>query len=414
MPAAPLPAAPRGSRSPGTRSATASGTRASRLVILTGLDVRAYRGGEKYAASLGRELAARGVEVRLLSKVDPNEHHRLPLADVPAVLRLPVEFYRLFWLPLVPPVPLTPRQLLRAFQWSDTVYTMEVTPRFVALVVFLGKLLRRRVVLGLHHPTLADDLAAELRGPGRRRWGSGLFREVLRAADAIHVLNAHQAETLAAIGLRDNVSVVPNYTTRAPPASVAREGTAFEILFVGPLEREQKGIDLLAEVAGRLLPHLPQARLTVVGTGRDLPLVERMVADHPGQVRRLGFVPEERLEELYAASHALCLTSRAEAFPAVAMEGYAHGLPVVAFAVPGLEDLSVVYPAGRVPPFDTAAFADRLLALYRLWRDDRPAYERLRQGCRSEVLARFGVDVQLPRLAGILGVRLRSDGGPTP
>jgi hypothetical protein len=106
----------------------------SRLVILSGLDVRAYRGGEKWAASLGRELLARGVDVRLMSKVDPHEHYRLDLGSVPAVLRLPVEFYRLFWLPGVPPVPLAPRKFVRALAWADTVYMMESTPRFVALV----------------------------------------------------------------------------------------------------------------------------------------------------------------------------------------------------------------------------------------------------------------------------------------
>jgi len=388
-----------------------SGSRPSRLVILTGLDVRAYRGGEKWAASLGRELSARGVEVRLLSKVDPNEPYRLDLEALPAVLGLPVEFYRLLWVPIAPPLPLDPRRLLRALAWADSVYMMETTPRFVALMVVLCRALGKRIVLGLHHPTLVDDLAAEVETRGRRRWGTLLYRQVLRSADAVHVLNAHQATTLARIGVGDNVTMVHNYAI-VPPGPVPPSGaTTFEALFVGPLEREQKGIDLLVEGARRVLVAGADVHLTVVGTGRDVALVQRLVEEFPGRVRYLGFVSEEELLRLYAEAHVLWMTSRAEAFPAVMMEAFTHGIPVVGFAVPGLEDLSAVYPEGRVPPFDTEAFASRVLELHRLWRDDPASYDRLREHCRAAAVALFGVDVQLPKLAEVLGVRLVTAGG---
>jgi len=387
------------------------GARPSRLVLLTGLDVRAYRGGEKWAAALGRELADRGVEVRLLSKVDPHEHYRLDLASLPTVLRLPVEFYRLFWLPALPPLPLAPRRFVRALAWAESVYTMESTPRFVTLVVLLCRSLGRRVVVGLHHPTLVDNLAAEVETKGRRRWGTSLARAMLRSADAVHVLNAHQAATLARIGVRANVVVVPNFATVPPGPAPVPTSTTFEALFVGPLEREQKGIDLLVDVAHRVLPAEPSIRLTVVGAGRNADLVERLAQEFPGRVRYLGFVSEERLLALYGEAHVLWMTSRAEAFPAVALEAFTHGLPVVGFAVAGLEDLSVVYPEGRVAPFDTAAFAARVLGLERLWHDARADYDRLRERCRAETAARFGVDAQLPRLAAVLGVRLREAPG---
>lgn len=382
-------------------------TRPSRLVILTGLDVRAYRGGEKWAASLGRELTDRGVEVRLLSKVDPNEHYRLDLVDLTRVLGLPVEFYRLLWLPMLPPVPLAPRRLVGALAWADSIYSMEVTPRFVALVVVLGRLLGRRVVLGLHHPTLVDNLAAEVERKEQRRWGTSLARAVLRNADAVHVVNTYQAKTLARVGVSDNVVVVNNFITAPVGPAPALASPTFEALFVGPLERQQKGIDLLVEVARRVLTARSTVRLTVVGAGRDVGLVRQLVDEFPGRVRYLGFVSEGQLLALYAGSHVLWMTSRAEAFPAVALEAFTHGTPVVGFAVPGLEDLSVVYPEGRVPPFDPEVFASHVLELHRLWSDDRPAYDRLRERCRTETAARFGVGVQLPKLAEVLGLRLQ-------
>ena len=398
-----------------SRAAAGSGpppARAPRVAILTGLDVRAYRGGEKYAASLGRELHARGVDVRLLSKVDPHEHHRLSLEQLPGTLGLPVEFYRLFWLPGLPPIPLAPRRLVRALGWADAIYTMESTPRFAALVVLLARALGRRVVVGLHHPTFAVTLAAEVEEPGRRRWGTRLSRAVLRAADAVHVLNAHQAAALARIGVARNVVVVGNYASVPPPPLPPSTGSAFEALFVGPLEREQKGIDLLVDIARRVLGAHPEVRLTIVGTGRDVARVEALVPEFPGRVRYLGFVPETRLAELYAEASALWMTSRAEAFPAVALEAFSHGVPVVGFAVPGLEELSAVYPEGRVPPFDTVAFAARALELARLREQDRAAFERLRERCRAGTAERFDVGVQLPRLAAILAVPLAPTAPP--
>ena len=380
--------------------------RRPRVAILTGLDVRAYRGGEKYAASLGRELRSRGVEVRLLSKVDPHEHYRLSLEQLPGTLGLPVEFYRLFWLPGLPPIPLAPRRLLRALAWADAIYTMESTPRFAALIVLLARLLGRRVVVGLHHPTFAVTLALEVEEPGRRRWGTRLSRVVLRAADVVHVLNAHQAAALARIGVARNVVVVGNYASVPPPPLPPSKGVGFEALFVGPLEREQKGIDLLADIARRVLGERPEVRLTIVGTGRDVARVEALVGEFPGRVRYLGFVPEERLTELYAEANALWMTSRAEAFPAVALEAFSHGVPVVGFAVPGLEELSAVYPEGRVPPFDAAAFASTAVALARLREQDRAAFERLRERCRAGTAERFDARVQIPRLAAILAVPL--------
>jgi len=378
----------------------------SRLAILTGLDVRAYRGGEKYAASLGRELVSRGVAVRLLSKLDPHEHYRLDRASLPAILRLPVEFYRLFWPPFLPPLPLEPRRFIGSFVWSETVYTMETTPRFAALVVVLARALGRRVVIGLHHPTLVDDLAAEVESEGRRRRGTFLARAVLRWANAVHVLNAHQAATLARIGVAANVTVVPNFVDVPPVQLGSPSSETFEALFVGPLEREQKGIDLLAEVARRVLAQAPDARLTVVGAGRDVELVRDLERAFPGQVRYLGFVPEEQLTSLYAHAHVLWMTSRAEAFPAVALEAFSHGTPVVGFAVAGIEDLSVVYPEGRVAPFDVEAFTATVLRLQRLCRERPADYAALRERCRAETSDRFGRDRVVPRLAELLGVRL--------
>lgn len=381
-------------------------------MILTGLDVRAFRGGEKYAATLGRELAARGVDVTLFSKIDPNEPRRLDGPALAEAIRLPIAFYPLFWLPRLPPLPLRSWEFLRRLRAADTVFTLDGTPRHVALVVFAARLVGRRVVVGLHSPTQVDDLAREVEAGGAAARRARLFLRVLRNADAVHTINVHQAETLRRLGLAENVAMVSSFTTAEPRARADHPPGIFEALFVGPLERQQKGIDLLVAVARRVLRGADDVRLTVIGAGRDAALVEELAAESPQRVRHLGFLPEEELTAAYARADALWMTSRAESFSLVALEGFAQGVPVVSFEVPGLADVTSIFPEGRVPCYDVEAFAAEVLRLRTLARERPDEFARLRERLRTEAFARFGAAVQVPKLAAMLGLTLRA-GGPS-
>jgi glycosyltransferase involved in cell wall biosynthesis len=384
--------------------------RRPRLTILTGLDVRAFRGGEKYAANLGRQLVARGVDVRLFSKVDPNEHLRLDDRTLKAAVRLPVDFYALLWLPRIPPVPLRPVRFLRELRASDTIFTLDGTPRHVALVVLAGRLIGRRVVVGLHSPTQVDDLAREITAGGIPALRARVFRAVLRRADVVHTINTHQAETLRAIGLGSNVAMVNSFTTAEPQPAPPRAPGTFEALFVGPLEREQKGIDLLVEVGRRALRSADDLRLTVVGAGRDEGLVRSLADEFPDRVRHLGFVDEMELASTYAAADLLWMTSRAESFSLVALEAFTQGVPVVCFAVPGLADVTSIFPEGRVPCYDVEAFTAAVLGLRELARQDPAGYDRLRERLRAGALEQFGAAVQVPKLATMLGLPIAASG----
>jgi glycosyltransferase involved in cell wall biosynthesis len=266
-----------------------------RLVILTGLDIRAFRGGEKYAIALARELSARGVGVTLFSKVDPHEHRRLSEVALGEKVPVPIAFYRLFLVPFLPPILLNPFAFLRMLARHDTVYTLESTPRSVAFVVFVSKLLGKRTVVGLHHPSQAEAFAGELTRRRSLRIRARIFRFVLRRADAIHAINVHQVASMYRAGLGKNVVLVHNFVQVKPIPRPAGASTAFEVLFVGALEREQKGVDLLVELARRLLPARPDLRLRIVGTGPDTGLVTDLAREFPDRVKHLGFVEEGRL-----------------------------------------------------------------------------------------------------------------------
>lgn len=157
---------------------------------------------------------------------------------------------------------------------------------------------------------------------------------------------------LAAARLRGRgpEAVVPNgvdlsrFVARASAAGPARR-----VLAVGRL-LPQKGFDVLVE-AMRALPDL---ELDLVGEGPERP---RLAGPN---VRLHGWQADVR--PFLAAADIVVIPSRWEGFGLVAVEAMASGVPVIASAIPGLDE-AVGDAAIRVPPEDPAALASALRAL---------------------------------------------------
>ena len=148
------------------------------------------------------------------------------------------------------------------------------------------------------------------------------------------------------------------------------------LLFVGRLDREQKGLDLLIEAAAiaadRLGPDMPP--LLVVGDGPDRLAAESWVRSRgiASCVRFLGRVEGTAKLDLIAGAHAVLMPSRFETFGMVAVEAEAVGVPVVSFDVGPLA--AVAGPAARlVEPFRTDRFAEEVIRLV----SDRGLRDRL-------------------------------------
>jgi alpha-1,3-rhamnosyl/mannosyltransferase len=79
-------------------------------------------------------------------------------------------------------------------------------------------------------------------------------------------------------------------------------------------------------------------------------------ASRDGTVRRVGFVPEELLEALYAGARAFVYPSRYEGFGLPVVEAMAHGVPCLIADTPCLVEVAQG-AAGVVEPDDTVAFS---------------------------------------------------------
>jgi len=263
-------------------------------------------------------------------------------------------------------VPASLRRFWRALDDLDVVWILGPNPPQALLFALLGRLRRRRVVLGVRQnlPELirhrrpdqrvvvaaADLLEEAFRLVGRRLpvvvVGPDLARRYRRSASVLSIY----------VSLLDERDLLPE-------AHDARryDGEELVMLSVGRLDPEKNPL-LLADVLCRALRTQPRWRLAVCGDGSLADALRRRageleVAD---RVQLHGHVSiDGRLWDFYRSAHALVHVSRTEGVPQVILEAFAARLPVVATDVGGVGHLV----AGRgllAAPDDPDASADAL------------------------------------------------------
>lgn len=163
-----------------------------------------------------------------------------------------------------------------------------------------------------------------------------------------------------------NVMVIPNGIDLEHFRPVARTpSTRTRFLAVGRLV-EQKGFDILLDALAICRDTLPTATLTIVGDGpMRAELEEQARAFHlADRVAFLGF--RRDCADRYHAADIFVAPSRWEGLGIAAIEASASGLPVIASAVDGLQEVVRDQETGiLVPPNDPSALARALVDLAR-------------------------------------------------
>jgi glycosyltransferase involved in cell wall biosynthesis len=190
--------------------------------------------------------------------------------------------------------------------------------------------------------------------------GHALVRRLGRRADLVYVAEALRVEGAPGRVVPMAIDVPPIAEATEADAHLAARARldvgGFVVAFLGRLI-DDKGVDLLIDA----LPE--RATLLVGGEGPARASLERHAAGRA--VRFLGHVRGADKLTLLAAADALCIPSRVDGSPTVAMEALAAGLPIVATRAGGLPELC----DARTAIFCEPAVASLHTALTRL-RDD--------------------------------------------
>ncbi len=242
---------------------------------------------------------------------------------------------------------------------------------------------RRVTCVGRNRPWLRPVAAAL---PPFVGWELGRRRRALECASAVTAVSSYVAKTLPL----ERVAVVPNFVEPLeidlprPPDVPERY-----FLFVGKLE-PSKAPDLLKPILAAARAELP---LLVAGTGR----LESALKAEGGNVRYLGWVPEERVLALSKHAECLLFPSRwQEPLARVLLDALAVGAVIVAEPTGGTEELIVDGESGLLArgPLELGRALRRVL-------DDPAMARRLREGARRRAEAVFSEKVVLPRVEAL-------------
>jgi glycosyltransferase involved in cell wall biosynthesis len=149
------------------------------------------------------------------------------------------------------------------------------------------------------------------------------------------------------------------------------------ILYLGRLDINQKGIDLLLEAYSKAESKI-RYPLILAGHGPDESKIKKMIKRYKltKKVHLLGGIKVKNKLKTFSQAHFFVVSSRHEGFCIAALEAIATGLPVVAFDIPGIswipEEISL-----KAKPFDTSGFADKLIKA-----NKKSLNEKLRRKCR--------------------------------
>jgi len=379
-----------------------------RVCMLTALFPPSIGGIQSHTLRLGQKLADRGVDVHVVTRVQPGlarfermggvRVHRVGVARAQGAAGS-LAF-----------VAGGVRAVLRLTRQVDVLHAHQLlSPSTVGLAA--SPLTGLPLIVNPHACGDIGDVGVLSRSAvGRAR-----LHAVVRRADAfVAVSRAIRDELVGAGAPPAKVWSIGNGvdTDRFAPAAGGERAVIRRALGLpgGPLAvyagriAPEKGVDVLVEAWPEVVARAPAARLAVIGGGPEQARVHELARalGVAGSIAFVGGVPD--VAPYLRAADAAVLPSRSEGMPVALLEAMSCGLPVVATRVGGSAEVLADAPAGwLVPAEDPRALSDALAEAFL----DGDAAGRRGAAARDLVLARYGmdlvVDLTLRLYASVLG-----------
>ena len=140
------------------------------------------------------------------------------------------------------------------------------------------------------------------------------------------------------------------------------------VLFMGRIDVYQKGLDTLLRAFVDVRRRHPEVTLKIVGNGtrKDKDRLDRLISENGLEegVRTETFATGERKLSLLSGALFLCMPSRYEGWPMMAMEAAASGKALVGTYISGLSEIVQNHRTGiLVPPEDWKSLSEAICAL---------------------------------------------------
>jgi glycosyltransferase involved in cell wall biosynthesis len=294
-----------------------------------------WRGGlPLLVTDLAHRLTADGHAVRVQTWTRQGPARLLPTRPLasPETAMFPAEPAALSWRN-----PFDGRRVGRRAAASDLVVLVHYTTLQAPVLWTVARTARRGARLAARRGARVVAICANAVPHEPRRGDRLLTGLLLRAVDAAVVHTPAERVALAALTDRPvAVAALPPHLPDGPPRPPAA-GVRRRLLFFGKVRR-YKGVDVLL----RALTRLPDVHLTIAGEvypdAADVPaLVDRLGLRHRVALHR-GYLPAERLPDLFASVDALVLPYRSATASQHVALAHRYGTPVVATRVGNFPD----------------------------------------------------------------------------
>jgi glycosyltransferase involved in cell wall biosynthesis len=230
----------------------------------------------------------------------------------------------------------------------------------------------KKPVVGIVHMLAAEDMERKYKLPFHIIQNMGLrkYKHLLVTSDTIKNKLQSISTGCSPIVISNGISKV--YTARFPKQKY--------VLFLGRIEVDQKGIDLLISAFSEFHKVHKAYTLIIAGNGEpgEITKMKNLIASVGLQKEILvkGRVSGKQKADLLVNASCVVIPSRFETYSLVALEALAHGAPVICFTIPGLSWIPK-NAAIKVQAFNTHLLSD---ALARIVTEKSLAYSLVTQG----------------------------------
>ena len=272
-----------------------------KVTFLTPHSLRGWGGGERWTYTIANLLQENNFQVTVLAlSFSPNNMYRIKMEQLLENAKFKYEEL---------PFSKSKYTPLRAHKFPKYIET-DVAYVTGGYFFFLKQVTKIKIpmIYGFHDPALQGD---------RNYFQRKIVKQLLPKFKIIHVLNRNQQKVLTN---KSKSVLLPNtWFYDKPPILPKYE--KFTVLFFGRHEKD-KGIETLKYVMNNLPLDI---NLVICGSGT---MSDELRVNSPN-INFLGFVSEQKLEELISKSHAVLFPSYSEASSLVSIETLAHYTPLV-------------------------------------------------------------------------------------
>lgn len=168
---------------------------------------------------------------------------------------------------------------------------------------------------------------------------SSLYRRIFKNVDGVIYNTPSMRSQLRSLGAPD-LKYIPtplnrNFFKLSKPAPKKPY-----FVFTGRLTKE-KGVIILLKAFKKVLPELPEAKLTIIGDGPEKENIMNFIERNrlKENIKLTGSLSSEKITEILKNSYALLLPSYREGTPSSVLEAMSVGRPIVSTNVGGLKNL---------------------------------------------------------------------------